>query len=61
MPRMTMREFIRSHRREIDDYVRTAINQPRLRLNDSEREDWICNDTTLHLWARQLGVRSINL
>lgn len=56
-PRMSMREFIRSNREEIDAGIRRALGDPDYRLNDEERRQWIANDEGLYLWARSEGVR----
>lgn len=52
---MTMREFIKRNRTEIDTAIRRVC--PNVRLNDSERRLWILNDEGLYLWARWEGVR----
>lgn len=66
---MTMRDFIRENRTEIDAAIngviyrydgrggRGTIPDPAPRYNDSERRDWITNDEGLYLWARSQGVR----
>lgn len=66
---MTIREFIRQHRSEIDDAInrvmyrydgnggRGTIPDPPPTHNDQERHQWIINDEGLYLWARQEGVR----
>ena len=53
---MTMRDFIREHRAEIDSSIeaRPGACKP---SNDDERRDWIANDEGLYLWARREGVR----
>jgi len=52
---MSLREFIRKNRAEIDKYIRGVCDN--CRLNDSEREQWIRNDEGLYRWARRSGVR----
>ena len=61
---MTMRDFIRQNRSEIDDAIngslfrhdgkggRGTIPDPPPRRNDSERRLWIDNDEGLYGWAR---------
>ena len=53
---MTMRQFIKTNRAELDECIRGAC--PNIgRLNDEDREDWIGNDESLYNWARSEGVR----
>ena len=52
---MTLREFIKGHRAEIDEAVRCLV--PDNRMNDEERRLWVLNDEGLYLWARSEGVR----
>ena len=52
---MTMREFIRCNRADLDAAIHRVC--PNLRLNDAERRQWILNDEGLYLWARSEGVR----
>ena len=66
---MTMREFIRENRKEIDDAINAAlyrhdgnggrgtIPDPPPKRNDADRRDWIANDEGLYSWARSEGVR----
>ena len=52
---MTMREFIKENKEEIDAGIKRVC--PNCRLNDEERRMWIANDEGLYLWARRSGVR----
>ena len=53
---MSMREFIRTNRTEIDACITKAC--PNIgRLNDDERYQWVINDEGLYNWARSEGVR----
>jgi hypothetical protein len=54
---MTMRQFIREHREELDSAIRSALKRPDAKLNDEDRRQWILNDEGLYLWARRSGVR----
>jgi hypothetical protein len=52
---MSLREFIRQHRAEIDQVIqRAAPGAPR---NDRERELWVMNDEQLYRRARAAGAR----
>lgn len=50
---MTLKQFIKDHRQEIDQATKSTIK------NDEEREMWILNDEGLYLWAKSEGVRGI--
>ena len=53
---MSMREFIRANREELDRLILKAC--PNLgKLNDGDRRAWIANDEGLYQWARSTGVR----
>jgi hypothetical protein len=52
---MTLRNFIRENRKELDEFIKNAC--PNCRLNDDEREMWINTDEGLYLWAKGSGVR----
>lgn len=59
---MRMREFIKENRGAIDEHVFKVMNAGRstpvvVKMNDSEREQWIMNDESLYNWARRSGVR----
>lgn len=66
---MSMREFIRQNRDEIDVAIngvlfrhdgnggRGTVPYPPPKRNDAERESWIHNDEGLYCWARSEGVR----
>ena len=51
---MSMREFIRRNRAELDQSILSAGH--RGKLNDEDREEWILNDEGLYLWAKREGV-----
>ena len=65
---MTMRDFIRTNRAEIDASINRelyrydgnggpgTIPSPPPTRNDYERERWISSDEGLYLWARAAGV-----
>lgn len=51
-----IREWIRTHRHELDELIRRAC--PNIgQLNDDDRREWILNDEGLYNWARSEGVR----
>ena len=52
---MTMREFIKENRTELDMCIKKIV--PNYRLNDEERRQWILNDEGLYNWAKSYGVR----
>lgn len=55
---MTMQEFIKQHRKELDECIARALGMKRNpRPNDAERRLWILNDEGLYLWAKQEGVK----
>jgi hypothetical protein len=55
---MTLREFIRENRKELDACIARALNrEENPRANDEERRLWILNDEGLYNWARSEGVR----
>ena len=61
---MTLREWIKTNRSEIDNCINAAlyrydgrggrgtIPQPTPKRNDDERRQWILNDEGLYNWAR---------
>lgn len=52
---MTMKEFIKENKQEIDAAIRRVCDN--CQLNDRERRAWINNDEGLYNWARSAGVR----
>jgi hypothetical protein len=52
---MTLKQFIKENRAEIDQYIRRACTN--CKLNDEERREWVRNDEGLYMWARGEGVR----
>ena len=52
---MTIRNFIRANRKELDEAIRAACENVGS-LNDEDREQWIENDEGLYLWAKGQGV-----
>ena len=56
--KMTLKQFIKENRQELDQCIARALNEPENPLpNDSERQLWILNDEGLYNWARSEGVR----
>ena len=55
---MSVREFIKRHRKEIDRYILKYIGEDEyIRRNDSERRLWVLNAEGLYRWAKSEGVR----
>jgi len=52
---MTMRDFIKENRQELDQCINRVCKQET--RNDEERRFWILNDEGLYNWARSEGVR----
>lgn len=48
---MSLRDFIRQNRAEIDAYIKGKSKSIQS-LNDRDREEWIYNDASLYAWAR---------
>ena len=53
---MTMQEFIKQNRDELDMCIQQAC--PGANKNDTERRLWVLNDEGLYNWARSEGVRA---
>ena len=51
---MTIKQFIREHRKEIDSVVKEYYEQTI--LNDTARHEWVLSDRGLYEWAQQEGV-----
>jgi hypothetical protein len=54
---MTMYEFIRRNRVELDAAIRGVLKRPEYKLDDDERRLWVLNDEGLYNWARSEGVK----
>lgn len=66
---MTIRNFIKMHRQEIDQAINAEIYRydgrggkgtipnPPPKHNDEERRGWILNNEGLYSWARSEGVK----
>ena len=52
---MTLNQFIRENRKEIDTAIKHVCAN--CRLNDRERRAWILNDENLYIWAKSNGVK----
>lgn len=55
-PRLTLAEFIKEHRAEIDAAILRVVGSLPYK-NDAERRLWVLNDEGLYRWARSEGVR----
>jgi hypothetical protein len=55
---MTLEEFVRQHRMEIEQHVRSVPGCENLGpLDDDDLEQWVENDESLWLWAQSEGVQ----
>jgi len=55
---MTLQEFIKQNRKELDACIAKALSQDKNPYpNDRERRLWILNDESLYRWARSEGVK----
>ena len=52
---MTLKQFIRENRKEIDTAIKRVCDN--CKLNDRERRLWVLNDVGLYNWVRSEGVR----
>ncbi len=56
---MTLKQFIKENRAELDACIARALGQETNPLaNDNERRLWVLNDEGLYRWARSEGVRT---
>ena len=53
---MTLEQFIRKNRRQIDKVIRRFWPKVKL-LNDAERKVWVLNEVTLLHWVQVQGVK----
>ncbi len=53
---MRLRDFIRTHRAEIDAVVMQKAGEACKPANDREREQWVLNHEPLYLWAQRENV-----
>ncbi len=55
---MTLAEFIKENREQLDSHIAASIGQDTNPLaNDNERRLWVLNDEGLYNWARSEGVK----
>jgi hypothetical protein len=54
---MTLTNFIKENRTEIDAAIERIVPVPNVGKNDEERRLWILNDEELYRWARRNGVK----
>ena len=54
---MTLEQFIRKNRRELDKAIQRKYPKVK-RLNDDERRVWILTDEFFYVWAKSAGVKS---
>ncbi len=53
---MTIEQFIRKNRRELDKAIRRIYPHVK-KLNDDERWVWILTNEVLYNWAKSAGVK----
>jgi hypothetical protein len=53
---MTLEQFIRKNRRELDKAIRRHYPNVK-KLNDDERRVWILTDEFFYVWAKSAGVK----
>ncbi len=53
---MTLEQFIRKNRRELDQAIRRMYPNVK-KLNDDERRAWIFADEFFYIWAKSAGVK----
>jgi hypothetical protein len=56
MSKMTLREFIKRNRGEIDRIIHNRIGEDST-INNDDRREWILNEEGLYNWARSEGVK----
>ena len=54
MKRISLSQWIKEHRAELDAYVSDIA--PGWAKSDSARREWVLNDEWLYNWARSEGV-----
>ena len=55
---MTLANFIRNNRAELDAVIACALQMSRNpHANDNERRLWVLNDEGLYRWAQSEGVK----
>jgi len=54
---MTLKEFLKENKGEIDAGIRRAIGRPDYKITGEERRQWVYNDEGLYNWARSEGVK----
>jgi len=54
MKTISLREWIKDNRKEIDACILRIC--PNIQLNDNERRLWILNDEGIYNWVRSEGV-----
>lgn len=55
MKRLSLAQWIKANRREIDQCIRRVCDN--CRIDDAERKLWVLNDEGLYNWARHDGAR----
>lgn len=54
---MSLTEFIKKYKNEIDSIIRSIDPNPKLTINNQDRREWVENHESLYGWARFCGVK----
>ena len=55
---MTLKQFIKDNRKELDEIIARALRmKSNPRPNDDERRLWVLNDEGLYGWAKSEGCK----
>lgn len=54
---MTIRDFIRNHRADLEKSVRDQLKRPNQELSTEDLRQWILNYEPLYNWARSEHVK----
>jgi hypothetical protein len=47
---MTLRQFIKDNRIDIDGYIKGVLKNPQVKLTNKDRELWVKSDARLQRW-----------
>lgn len=49
---MRLRDFVQHNKDAIDEHIRYVLKNPKMKLTNKDREEWIMNDELLYRWAQ---------